>query len=85
MCLCIYLCVYALEYNVHTSQREHWLSLELELEAVVNCWTWMLETKLRSSERAAQDSQLLRCLSSHWLCVLKQFLMQTISGTSQVH
>lgn len=29
------LCIYALECNVHTSQREHWLSLELKLEVIV--------------------------------------------------
>ena len=50
--MCVFECMHMCE-GVHRSQKRVLDLLELELQAVVSCPTWILGTELRSSVRAA--------------------------------
>jgi hypothetical protein len=55
------------------SRREHWISLELELQVFVSHLVWVLKTKPGSSERAEALLTAEPC-SSHWQQVFFLFL-----------
>lgn len=45
------------------AKREHWIPLEMELQAVVSYLTWALGSNLRSLGRAAASTLNLRTIS----------------------
>lgn len=47
-CVCVEVCVLPVE-----ARRRYWILLELELQEVVSCPTWVVERKLRSFVRSA--------------------------------
>lgn len=55
--VCIYMWVCTCECSAYRSQREVCDFLELELQAVVSCYMWVLGTDLGSSARAGACSQ----------------------------
>lgn len=53
MCVCVWLCTHV-RAGTHRDQKTGSDLLELELQAIVTCLTWVLGTEVRSSPRAVR-------------------------------